>query len=233
MNLKNKILIIGGAVLILASSIYISCNLSSKLQEARADLEAAQVTNSIVEAEKHRLDSLAVVYKKQINERDSIIVVRDKRINKQCAEIAVLTDSIKNNLEEVATVTADSSYSYINLRVKPTAELKYRFDSIQVKNIHYNYVERDGLKLLIDKIQVTFEDLRQLSSIKDNQIAELKLLNNVYISKEAILRKENESYQIEIKGLGKALKQQKFLKTLSNCVVIGLTGYIVVDTIVK
>lgn len=216
---------------LLGIAVYGGFNISSKLADTKSELKASKVMYSLVEKEKLRLDSLVLVYNKSVKERDEIILLKDKKIKQQAQSIGVLQDSIKKSLNNVTNVSADSSYNYICLRVKPTAELKYKLDSIQIKDIHFNYLERDGLVLVNTKLIALNTNLQQLSYIKDNQIEELKLLNNVYVSKEAIYRKENAAYQIEIKGLNKTVKQQKFLKTISNGVLLGLTGYIIINTI--
>jgi len=116
--------------------------------------------------------------------------------------------------------------------VKPTTELKYKFDSLQVKTIHYNFIERDGLFTVNTKLNGLVTDLKQVSFIKDNQIVELKSLNNVYTDRLSICNTENNAYKIQIQGLNKSVKQQKFLKTLGAGTTVGLAGYIIIHAIV-
>lgn len=216
-----------------ALAIYSGVNLRSKMLLARAEVASSRHMYSVVEKEKVRLDSLVGVYKKSIVKRDAVIISKDKKIKQQQYSLKVLKDSLNNVLSDNSNVTVDSSYNYISLRVPPVAELKYKFDSVQVKNIHYNYLERDGLTMINSKLITINTDIQQLSSIKDNQISELKSLNNVYISKEIICRREKEAILIELNALNKNVKKQKFMKTLSNGTVVGLAGYIIIKALVE
>ena len=228
---KNTLLMV--LVVFSSVAIYTGFNLRSKLLLTRSELLSSKSLYSIVEKEKSRLDSLARVYVQSIKDRDVIIRDKEKKIAGQEKIIAVLKDSLKHNLDDVSTVTVDSSYKYINQRVKPIAEQKYPFDSLQVKTIHYTFVERDGLFNITKGLDSLVVDLRLLSSTKDNQILELNSLNNVYISQKDILKKENEAYKIQVVGLNKAVKQQKLLKTLSNGTALGFAGYIIIHSLAK
>ena len=202
-------------VVLVGVTTYATLNMRSKLLLTRSELLSARALYGIVEKEKSRLDSLVRIYVQSIEQRDAVIVSKDKQIAKQSLEIKVLKDSLKNVLVDIGNVTADSSYKYINDRIPPVAELKYPFDSTQVKNIHYTFIERDGLFNINIKLDGLVANLSQTSQLKDNQINELKSLNTVYISQREIYRRENEAYKIEIAGLDKALKQQKLFKNMA------------------
>ena len=227
-DVKNKLLIGGLAALILTGLIYTTLNTRSKLLQVRSELEASRGRYSIVEKEKIRLDSLVLILKASIHTRDSVIVVKDKRINRQLSEIKLLKDSLKVSLTEVSSVTADSSYSYINSRIKPVGELDYSFDAVQVKAIHYNFIERDWLNKGFDKMDIVIGNLTESAIIRDNQIKDLKSLNNVYISQKDILKRENEVYQIEITGLNKTVRQQKLIKKITVGIAAAALTYIIV-----
>ena len=227
-DVKNKLLIGGLATLILTGLIYTTLNTRSKLLQVRSELEASRGRYSIVEKEKIRLDSLVLILKASIHTRDSVIVVKDKRINRQLSEIKLLKDSLKVSLTEVSSVTADSSYSYINSRIKPVGELDYPFDAVQVKAIHYNFIERDWLNKGFDKMDIVIGNLTESAIIRDNQIKDLKSLNNVYISQKDILKRENEVYQIEITGLNKTVRQQKLIKKITVGIAAAALTYIIV-----
>jgi len=213
--------------------IYTAMNIRSQLMLTRAELEASRSLYSIIEKEKARLDSMRTTYIKIIAIRDTSIINRDRKIEIQSKEISRLRGELTAALEETKKVTADSSYKYINERIPPIAELKYPFDSLQVKKIYYTFLERDGLFIINGKLDVLVNSLGQSSILKDFQIKDLKSLNNVYISEKDILKRENEAYQIEITGLDKNIKKQKLFKTLSNGTAIGLAGYIIVNALIK
>lgn len=213
--------------------IWSTANMRAKLSTVRSKLASTEVMLDIVSKEKFRLDSLEKVYKASIAQLDVIIVEQDKRITKANKAIGLLQDSLNTVKDNTTHVTADSSYNYIGLRIPPVAELKYRFDSVQVKGIHYNFIERDGLFILNNKKDLVIKDLSLSSYTKDNQINELKKLNYVYISKEAILLKEKESLVVEIKGLNKTVRQQKFQKLVSEGALIGIVGVVIVKALLK
>ena len=219
-------------VAVVGLGIYINYNMRSKLAAARSELLSSQALYSIVEKEKVRLDSLVIVYTASIKNMDERIAIKDKQIAAQYKAIHVLQDSIKNTLADVQNVTADSSYKYINLRLPPVAPLVFPFDSTQVKAIHYTLLERDGLFEVSAKQETLITDFKITSSLKDLQILDLKGLNNIYVAKENIYKKESEAYQIQIQSLNKTVKQQKFLKTVSNSAVVGLAGYLIIHSIV-
>lgn len=206
--------VIIGLVVLSSLVIYTGFNTRAKLSKARSELASANVLNTVIEAEKFRLDSLIFGYKKSIAGRDSVITNRDKKISKQIANITVLENDLKNTLIDVSKVSVDSSYRYINQRIMPKSERKYPFDSIQIKTIHYTFLERDGLLETNLAYKYTTKDLLYDSSLKDVQIQDLKSLNSLYLSKEGILKKTNDAYTIQIEGLNKSVKQQKFIKTL-------------------
>jgi hypothetical protein len=228
----TKNLLIAALVVVSAVGIYTSCNNRSKLLLTKSDLATVQRLNTYVNKERHRLDSLTVVLNVAIKERDGVIAIKDKTIVKQSIMIATLTDSLKNTLVKLDSVTADSSYRYINSRIKPVAELKYPFDSIQVKKIHYVFLERDGLFDIDLQKTDLIDNLNMLSNIKDDQIKDLRSLNGVYLSKNSILNDELKSKSIEITGLKKNNRQQKTLKTISNGTVLGLATYIIVHSLI-
>jgi hypothetical protein len=202
--------------LVVLSSIlsYTTCNQHSKLTQVRTELKAEQGLNSIVNIEKHRLDSLVIYYGQSIKERDAIISQKDKKILAQSKTITLLQDSLKHTLINVGSITADSSYKYINLRIPPVAPLKYGFDSLQIKKIHYTFLERDGLFDINTKQTILINDLTLSSALKDSQIDDLKNLNSIYKSKLAISEKEVSVYKGEVVGLNKVIRQQRFLKNI-------------------
>lgn len=224
--ITNTVIIVGLGILA-SVSMYTVYNSNSKLKLIKSELAATTIMVNTVTKEKARLDSLAKVHVADIASKDGLIASKDREIAKKNARILALEDTLKQDLNEVAEVTADSSYQYINERVKPVTAQLYPFDSTQVKFIHYTLVERDGLyRLNVSKDSLVTE-LQLSSSMKDNQILSLKSLNNVYINQRDICKSEGEGYIITIDGLNKALKQQKLLKTISNGTAAGLAGYII------
>ena len=206
--------IIIGLVILSSVVIYTGCNTRAKLVAVRSELAASQTLNTIVEAERIRLDDMILVYKDSLTKRDIVISAKDKKIVNQLGEIVSLQDALKNTLIDLGSVTAETSYRYINQRIMPRSERIFPFDSVQVKAIHYTFIERDGLIDISNKQNVLIKDLSSVSSLKDNQISDLNSLVNVYVSKDGICKKENDAYKIEITGLNKSVKQQKFLKTI-------------------
>lgn len=236
MNIKKyftKVALIAALVLILAGSLYLTCNMKAKLDLTRSELASSQSLYSVIEKEKLRLDSLVIDCNKTIAKKDSLIKANDKRIANQWAAIVKLQDSLKLVLDEQHAVKADSSYKYINWRIPPVTELKYSFDSTQVKSIHYTFLERDGFANLNTDLNNLVSNFKLNSFVKDSQIVELKSLNNVYISKLSICDNEKMSYKNTIEGLNKNVKKQKFFKNTANVAIIGLVSYIVIKAIVK
>jgi hypothetical protein len=229
----TKSTVMVGLVVLLCAGGYGIYNMRSKLAAVRSELLASKSLYSIVEAEKRRLDSLTVVYKHSIYLRDTVIAIKEREIRKQNIEIDVLRGRLSQALIDVQNITADSSYKYINQRIKPVSELKYPFDSTQVKAIHYVFIERDGLFKLNDRYKLVVGDLLLSSSQKDNQIFDLKNLNSVYLQRGDLCKKENEAYVIEIQGLNKSVKQQKFMKNAGIGITLGLVTYIIVNSFTK
>jgi hypothetical protein len=204
----TKTVLIIGLVLVCSTSIYIAINQHSKLTQARAELTTSNLYVNLVEKEKSRLDSTARALTGIIKDRDITIVEKDKKIALGWKAISILQDSLKHSLVNVGEVNADSSYNYLTLRMPPVT------DSLQVKKIHYTFIERDGLFDITTKQGILISDLNLSSGLKDGQIIDLKNLNSIYISKGSLCAKENEAYKIEIKGKDKVIKQQKFLKNI-------------------
>jgi hypothetical protein len=164
---------------------------------------------------------------------DTIIARKDRDIVKRDKEISLLRGSLAHALIDVQALRADSSYAYINRRIPPTSELKYPFDSTQVKTFHYTFIERDGLFNINNSLYGLVDNLKQTSLFKDDQINNLRSLNSVYLSENEICKKEGDAYKTEVKALNKNVKQQKRLKTASNMAVIGAVGYIIISVLVK
>lgn len=222
------------ASIVIAGLLILStANLRSKLSTVRSELSAAKVTLTIVEGEKHRLDSLVTLHKATIIQLDKEIAKRDSKIAKDQRDLKALQDSLKTVQDNTIHVTADSSYRYIQLRIPFITELNYRFDSAQVKSIHYTFIERDGLFTLNNKKDLLIKDLNLSSYVKDNQIVELKSLGNVYISKYKILETEKTAQTVQIEGLNKAVKQQRRQKTILEAVTVGAVAIIVVKALLK
>ena len=188
---------------------------------------------TVVEQEKRRLDSLIIVYKASIAERDKELAKRDVKIAQKLSVIKSLQDSLEIVKNNSFLYTVDASYDYLNNRIPPVTEQKYRFDSTQVKLMHYSFLERDGLFLLNTKKGLVIEELNLSSFIKDNQIVELKDLNLVYLKKEAILNKEKQAQAVEIESLQKVIRKQKTQKLVSSGLLVGTVGIIVVKALLK
>jgi hypothetical protein len=229
----TKSAVIVALVVLLGVGVNYTLNTKAKLDLTRSELSASQALNSLIGNEVLRLDSLEKALNKQVKERDVQLAIKDKKIAQQYVQIGSLKDSLKHTLTDVAQLTADSSYRYINARIKPVTELKYPFDSTQVKTIHYTFLERDGLFTLNGKQEGLITDLRLVSSIKDNQIVELKSLNSVYIGQRDICKIQNDAYTIQIKGLNKNITKQKTLKFIGGGTTVGLAAYIIIRSIFK
>jgi hypothetical protein len=229
----NKYTITVAGIALLVISILINMNMRSKLSAVRSELASSKVMYTLVETEKLRLDSLIGSYKRSVTLRDSIITLKDKYISKQVANIALLENNLKNLYATLDKVTADSSYKYINQRIVPVAEKKYGFDSIQVKGIHYTFLERDDLFNLNLNNSRVIGDLLGSTHMKDLQITDLKNLNSAYLSKEAILRKEQESNQVVIEGLNQTVKQQQRQKNIILGGAVGVATIIIIKSITK
>lgn len=222
-----------GLCIVLAISIGIGMNLRSKLSIERSKVASLEVTNTLITNEKHRLDSLIGFYAYSVQVRDSVIAQKNRLIQQQVADIIELENSLNQLHSNMDQITADSSYKYINERIIPTSEKKYGFDSTQVKTIHYTFLERDQLTYLNLKNSLVIGDLLHNAKLKDLQIRDLKDLTSLHISKEAILRKEYESKQVEVEGLSKANKQ---LKRQKNWIIGGAAGVatiIIIKSIAK
>jgi hypothetical protein len=222
----NAASIIAVAVLLIGTAMH-----TSKISSLKGELSEAVIKNTIIEKEKQRLDSLAKVYISNISVRDSVIKEQEKKIKENDILITSLKDSLKSVIDTANKITATESYSYINNRIKPIAEQKFKFDSVQVKYIHINLLERDGFKLLNSQLEVSLSDLKQLSYTKDNQIAELKNLASVYVSRIDIMRVEDDAKRKHIEQLSKDLRKQIFFKKVSNVAVAGLAGYIIINSL--
>jgi hypothetical protein len=229
----TKLALIAGLVILIGIGSWSFINMRSKLDATRSELLASKSLYSIILKEKQRLDSLELVYKHSIEIRDAEIAKKTKEIFEQDRQIDILRGSLADALDEVQQVTANNSYKYINLRIPPVAELKFPFDSTQVKKIHFTFIERDGLFNINNKLDSLVIDLKQMSLIKDNQILELKNLNYVYLSQREICNKESNAYKVEITGLNKSVKKQKFLKNTAGAVAVGAVGVIILHTIIK
>lgn len=220
--MKNNIVFGIIAGLLLTAAGLFTYNAYTKVAKLRSDLKASNTLYSIVVKEKQRLDSLIVVYNDRIAERDSIILSERLKQEEQQAEIKRLREGLANALQEVAEVKADSSYKYIQYRVKPTSELIYPFDSTQVKVIHYTFIERDGLLGLNNSLDSLNFGLLNSIDLMSNQIIDLKSLVKAHEDKESIILTENEAYKIEVVGLNKDVKRQKAVKNITTSTSVGL-----------
>ena len=218
----NKTVLAIGAVLIVAGLIWSTISTRIELTNTRYELELAKASYSYMAREKARLDSIMGFYQYSVAIRDTAIAINTREINKKDAEIVLLRKRLSNTLINAAKETADSSYKNIQERVPATSEQNYKFDSLQVKAIYYTFVERDGLKVLSDSLTSYNYDLQQLSLLKDNQIMDLKSLNNVYVDKLSLCEMKSAAYISENKGLTKDAKKQKVKNTASNLGLLGL-----------
>ena len=221
----NKIALIVGAILIVAGLMWSAISTRTKLAEVRSELEIAKSSYGYIAKEKARLDSLVGFYQYSVTLRDTTIARKQREINEKDAKLSWLRRSLAGALTDVKKLTADSSYAYLQNRMPSAVEKTYPFDSLQVKTIHYTFIEHDGWGVLNDSLTSYNYDLKQLSSIKDNQILDLKGLNNVYIDKFNLCEAQNGTVQAENKNLKKDVKKQHTQKTISN---IGLLGLVVV-----
>jgi hypothetical protein len=229
----NKYTLTVAGIALLAISVLVNMNMRSKLSTVRSELASSKVIYSLVLKEKMRLDSLISFYKHSVNLRDSVIAIKDREISKQIANIVNLENRLKGLQSDLATVTADSSYKYINRRVIPVAEQKYKLDSVQVKTIHYTFLERDQLVNLNLKNSLVIGELLNSSKLKDSQIKDLNELNSLMLSKEAILREEQESNKVAIEGLNKVVKQQKRQKNVIIGGAVGVATVIIIKSITQ
>lgn len=226
-KLFNKTTLIAAAAIVVAGLVYLNFNTRSKLLHTQNLLEATNTLYDMVARENARLDSMRTFYMDMIETRDSTIARSQRELNRKDREVAQLRKKLNNALDDVTKVTADSSYNYINLRVPKTSEQTYPFDSLQVKKIHYTFIERDGLTEINDTLSDYVLDLKQMSSLKDTQIVDLKSLTNVYIDKLTLCESNNEAVQTENTGLKKEVKREKQMKTVSNVGILGLIAVII------
>jgi hypothetical protein len=235
MKMLNSTLYAIGATLVAAVviSVLVAMNINAKLSAVRSELASSKVMYSLVVKEKMRLDSLIGFYTHSVALRDSVIAIKDREITKQVASIVALENRLKGLQVELSNVTADSSYKFINERIVPTAEQKYGFDSIQVKTIHYTFLERDQLTYLNLKNSLVIGDLLSASKLKDSQIRDLNELNSLMLSKEAILKKEQESNKVAIEGLNDNIKQQKRQKNWLIGGVAGVATIIIIKSLAQ
>ena len=228
---KNSIILGCVAVIIIGGLLFFGANTRAKLLDARSELAASKVLYSLVEQEKIRLDSMIAVYDYSIALRDEVIAINEAKIAKQQDSIKRLKKGLHEALDNTAKVNADSSYKYINSRIKPVSELKYPFDSIQVKNIHYTFIERDWLSTLNTSLDTLNNSLLKDVYLKNGQILDLHSLVNTYKSKEDIWKKENEAYVVEIDGLDKQVKKQKNMKNIAVGATAGAIVFILINAI--
>jgi len=207
---------------IIVASIFVYSNMRSELSVVRSELASAKVAYSIVEQEKHRLDSLATLYKHSIVLRDTSIAIKVREVDSLSKRANWLSRTLANALVDVKKLRADSSYAYINRRIPHTSALTYPFDSTQVKEIHYTFVERDGLFTINDNLSRLVDTLKIESFTQVNEINDLKSLNDVYLKQTDICKKENGAYKDEVKTLNKDNKHQRLFKNVSNGAVVGL-----------
>ena len=233
-NLK-KYLTVTTLTVALVAAIFIGAysifSTRSQLKLVQSELAAANLRYGIVEKEKARLDSLATFYIKSIGIRDTALAIKQREIDSKSKEIYLLRHKLADALIDVSKLRADSSYAYINRRIPATSELKYPFDSTQVKQIHYTFVERDGLQGMNIAMDSLIANLTHISYSKDSQMNELRSLNEVYLSQNEICKSENDSYKGEVKALTKENKHQRVFKNISNGAVIGLIIVILIGVL--
>lgn len=224
-NLKKYLTVTTlGVVLAIVTTfgLYTIFNTRAKLKLVEAELTSKTAMYDIVAKEKARLDSLATFYMQSIALRDTAIARKDRQVAELDKENLSLRHNLASALIDVKKLRADSSYAYINRRIPPTSELKYPFDSTQVKQIHYTFVERDGCFEINDNLTRLVDTLKIASFVKSNQIDDLKSLNDVYLRQNEMCKQENGAYKDEVKALNKDNKHQRIFKNISNGTVIGL-----------
>lgn len=226
--------IIAGCVLV-GFLVYAGVSMANKITEYRNVNNNLESILDFNERQRHVLDSMVVQLNRSISERDSMIAIRDKQIYQHERTIESLRAALKTALSQLEQTTADASYKYINLRIPPVAELKFRFDSTQVKTIHYIFIERDGLFDISNRQAKLISELNFSSLTKDNQIAELKSLNNVYVRKQDLMQLERDLYYNQSTSLTKQVKQQKFLKRAGflGGIVVGVGSSIAIHSLSK
>jgi len=223
----NKVALIVSTALVAAGLIWYTVSTRNKLAEARSELEIVRTSLNIVAREKARLDSLVNFYQYSVTLRDTTIARKERESSKKDREIASLRKGLVGALADVKKLTADSSYAYLQNRMPKTSEQVYPFDSLQVKTIHYTFIRHDGVMVINDSLVAYNSHLKQLSSTKDNQIVDLKSLNNVYIDKFKLCEMENGGYQAQNNNLKKDVKKQRTQKSISNIGILGLVVVII------
>ena len=179
-------------VLILTTVIggYSTLNTCKRLQVSQQENDELAILNTYNIKQRAKLDSLTLVLKKIINERDALIVLKDKKIISQTLNIAKLKESNKQHVFDIKPLTSDSSYKYLQSRIPAIAELRYPFDSSQVKDIHATYIAKDDLDRLNIQLESIVENFKLLSYVQDTQIHDLKRLKT-NLSKSNIKKVES------------------------------------------
>lgn len=229
----NTTTLIIGLVVALSISILIGMKINSRLTEASYHIQSLEMLKSALTKERQRLDSLIGFYQYSITLRDTIIAQKGREISRQISRIVVLENNFKKIQSDIDKITADSSYNYLNTIMPKQSEQKYGFDSIQVKTIHRTFLERDELRNINLEYSFATGNLLTAIHLRDAQIQDLRSLNDAYISKEAIMRKDQEFDKETIDGLNKSLKQQKRQK---NWIIGGAAGaatIIIIKSIAK
>ncbi len=124
--------------------------------------------------------------------------------------VTVENTKLKNKLKDIPDwlnkIPADSSYQYlIQIAYPYSGEMKYPFNSPQVKDIHKNYAENVIYTALVDTLDAQLLNCEVLTSLKDSinkslhrsllgvtaQKDNMNVLLGNYVEKEKLYVKEN------------------------------------------
>lgn len=217
MKLVSKIIgsILG--VALVATLIYTNVKVLKQLNTATYE-------NTIL-SEKHRIaDSINTVYLAKLKENDSLISKLNKDYLLSKLENEKLDSLLKAKADSVLTVPADSSYSYLNRMIPPVALKIYNFDSVQVKHLHFVYVQNTLRGDLIGGLRLSISRADTLIASKDKQLTYYNLLygncqTDLNLYKSEAIKFENKYNNTKIK-LDK-------VKLTRNLTAAGLAVFIV------
>jgi hypothetical protein len=187
----------------------------------------------LLAAEKHKLDSIEVVRLGMVKERDKIIEELQTKYRWRMAEVKNLKDSLAIKNAKIDSLSADSSFMYINFVYPAISERRFPLDSVQIKTFHRLDINYKGEVEFNNSLSLAMNDLKRLN---DNCYLQTENYKTLYLNRKdfaEVVSKDNDVLKTQVKTLNKQVNKQRLFKTLSGSALIGTVGYIVVTSLIK
>lgn len=174
-------------------------------------IKADSIANDVIKKQKHRIDSLQIIYNIHTNKISILIYERDS-----------LRDKI-NNILPLET------YDFLQLVAYPyPGELNYPFNELQIREIRYDYEYARNSEKLVPNLMDQLENMGIQTEERDKIIEELRKINIDHLKIISDYKTLDNNNKLIIRNIEKDLNKQKTFKNI----FMGSTGALTIAVII-